>query len=50
MNDLDAFFYEEPHSEEKGVVVFISPMDFLRYGSATGDSSQKATIRKGGDE
>ena len=51
MNDLDAFFYKDtPHSEEKGVLVFISNMDFLRYGSATGDSSQKATIRKGGDE
>ena len=51
MNDLDAFFYKDtPHSEEKGVLVFISNMDFLRYGSATEDSSQKAIIKKGGDK
>ena len=51
MNDLDAFFYKDTsNSEEKGVFVFISAMEFLWYGSATGDSSQKATSRKGGDE
>jgi hypothetical protein len=51
MNDLDALLDKNtPNFQGRGVLVFISNMDFLLYGSTTGDNSQKAIIRKGGDE